>query len=690
MFSLRDDLSQATFYNNYSRRKEDGTPETWEEAVARVMDMHRQKYADVMTPELAAMIDEVQEGYNEKLMGGSQRALQFGGDPILRHNMKMFNCSATAMDRASAFGEVFYVLLCGTGIGVSVQTQHNERLPLIASRLDKEVVYQIPDTIEGWATAVDVLMSSFFLGGGKFPEYEGKKIVFDYSLIRPKGSPISGGFKAPGPEPLRHSLEKIERLLEARIGSFGAPVELRPIDTYDIVMHISDAVLSGGVRRAAVLTMFSLDDEEMMNAKTGDWWKDNPQRARSNNSVMLKRDAITFEQFEKIVERTREFGEPGFLFVDDYDFLFNPCVEVNLYPFFDGESSIQGCNLTEINGAKCTSREQFYRACRLSGILGTLQAGYTDFKFVPDHVKKTFDREALLGCSVTGWMNNPDVLLDPETQRSGAEIINAVNEQVAKMIGINPSARTTCVKPSGNTSALFGTASNTGGEHAKRYIRNAQYNKQSDVAQLIESTNPAMVEESVWSATNTDVVVSYPIEVDEDNKFRSEIKGVKHLEIVKMIQENWVGTGRHVDRCVKPNLSHNVSNTITVDDWDAVTRYLYDNRQWFTGVSMLGESGDKDYAQAPFVEVLTEDQYRDKYGFDYTDVDGAELDGLSSRWFELGSDKNWLKDAYWLRKWKQIESTYKPIEWSKVQVHETDINETGAIACNANSCEFKI
>jgi ribonucleoside-triphosphate reductase len=335
-------------------------------------------------------------------------------------------------------------------------------------------------------------------------------------------------------------------------------------------MHIADAVLSGGVRRAAVICMFSLSDDDMMNAKTGNWFIDNPQRARSNNSVMLKRDSITWEEFQPIMQQTREFGEPGFLFVDDFDILFNPCVEIGLYPFFEGQSSVQGCNLTEINGSKCTSKEQFLRACRLSAILGTLQAGYTDFKFLPDHVKKTFDREALLGCSVTGWMNSPDVLLDKDTLTEGAQIIKDVNRKVAKMIGINPAARTTCVKPSGNTSALFGTASNTGGEHAKRYIRNAQYNKISDVAQLIENTNPAMVEESVWSATNSDVVVSYPVTVDDDNRFPIRSQRVKHLEIVKFIQEHWVQNGKNPELCVNPATSHNVSNTITVDDWDAV------------------------------------------------------------------------------------------------------------------------
>src|SRR6056300_1128183 len=517
-------MSQTKFYEGYSRWGDElERYETWEESVSRVMNMHREFYKDKMTPELAQLIDEAESLYKLQYALGAQRALQFGGDQLLKHQMKMYNCTSSYADRAAFFGELFYILLCGAGAGFSVQHHHVDRLPDVAERKKQAKGWVVEDSIEGWADAVSVLMSSYFVGGGTHPEFEGRKVYFDLSNIRPKGAMISGGFKAPGPEPLRRALDKIEYMLQGIV--LSGRDHLKPIEVYDIAMHAADAVLSGGVRRSATICLFSPDDEEMMKAKTGNWFIDYPLRGRSNNSAVIVRNEISKEEFSKLMTSIKEFGEPGFYFVEDKDFTTNPCVEIGMYPQIDGVSGWQGCNLTEINGGKCTTKEEFFKACRAASIMGTLQAGYTDFKYISDSSRRIFEREALLGVSVTGWMNNPEVLLDAEIQKSGAEIVKEVNEKVSKLININPAARTTCVKPSGNASVLLQTSSGIHAEHSPRYLRHIQLNKESEVAQLLLESNPYMVEESVWSNNNTDFCVAFPIISPEGSLYRQDLYG---------------------------------------------------------------------------------------------------------------------------------------------------------------------
>jgi ribonucleoside-diphosphate reductase alpha chain len=608
-------MSETKFYEGYSRW--DDTKEryeSWDESVSRVMNMHRDYYKDKMTPELNQMINEAESLYKLKYALGAQRALQFGGDQLRKHMMRMYNCTSTYADRPRFFSELFYVLLCGAGAGFSVQKHHVEKLPNLAERKKQAKGWIVEDSVEGWADALGALMSSYFVGGGQFPEMEGRKVYFDLNQVRPKGAMINGGFKAPGPEPLRRALDKIEHILQTIVLS-GRDV-LKPIEVYDIAMHAADAVLAGGVRRSATICLFSPEDEEMINAKTGNWFIDNPQRGRSNNSAVIVRSEITREEFKKIMGSIKEFGEPGFFFVEDRDITTNPCVEIGMYPQIDGESGWQGCNLTEINGGKCTSQEEFFKACRAGAILGTLQAGYTDFKYLTETSKRIFEREALLGVSVTGWMNNPDVLFDEETQRQGAEIVKAVNKEVAALIGINPAARTTCVKPSGNASVLLETASGIHAEHSARYLRHIQLNKETEVGQLLAKTNPYMVEESVWSANGTDYCVAFPIITPEGSLYREELYGKALLEKVSTVQNNWVEAGTNVELCANPKTRHNVSNTVTVlpHMWNEVEDYVFENRHNFAGISFLAGMGDKDFAQAPMTEVLTEDQIVAKYG----------------------------------------------------------------------------
>jgi len=317
-------MSESKFFMGYSRWLDDKERyETWDESVERVMDMHRNKYKDVMSPELEGLIQFAEDAYKDKNILGAQRALQFGGDQLFKHVARMYNCVSTHIDRPEAFQETMYLLLCGCGVGFSVQKQHISKLPNIKRRYDKKSkVFTVPDSIEGWADSFGVLLSSFFDGDAPFSEYKGCHVAFDFSKIRPKGSEISGGFKAPGPDGLRQSLQKCEDLLIAEIES--GQDKIRPIVAYDFIMHMADAVLSGGVRRSATICMFSKDDNEMMNAKTGDWFIKNPQRGRSNNSVMLLRDELDREEWSSIMESVKSYGEPGFIFTDNLEFTYNP------------------------------------------------------------------------------------------------------------------------------------------------------------------------------------------------------------------------------------------------------------------------------------------------------------------------------------------------------------------------------
>lgn len=605
-------MSDVKFYGDYSRFSEDTKEyESWSDSIHRVMDMHKKKYSGKLSQELLNLMDFAETAYKNKEILGAQRALQFGGDQLLAKHAKMYNCVSSYADRPEFFGEFMWLMLCGCGAGFSVQKHHVEKLPKIRQRIKSVKRFEVPDSIEGWSQAFDILMSSFF-ETGKHTEYSGHPIWFDLSKIRPKGSKISGGFKAPGADPLQYALTKVELLLTK---ASEERKNLKPIEVYDICMFMADAVISGGVRRSATICMFSKDDDEMIKAKTGDWFSINPQRGRSNNSVMLKRDEVSFEEFQQITHSVQHSGEPGFIFTDSYDFTYNPCVEVGKYPQTpEGVSGWQACNLTEINGSKCDTAEKFYDACKAASILGTLQAGYTDFDFLTQASKEIIEKEALIGVGVTGWTNNPKVLFDEDVMRRGAEIVKEYNKIVAELIGINQAARTTVVKPSGNASVILQTASGIHGEHSPRYLRHVQMNNEVEVLQTIKELFPQMVEPSVWSTNGTDSVMAFPIISKEGSLYKNDLLGIKQLEYVKKVQQVWIETGTNVELCSDARLRHNVSNTISVDNWDEVTRYIYDNRQWFCGISLMAASGDKAFPQAPFTEVLTEQQIVEKYG----------------------------------------------------------------------------
>lgn len=630
-------LQDYTFTSKYARYlPEKKRRETWNEAVDRVRDMHIRRY-----PQIEEEIRWAFEQSRQKRVLGSQRALQFGGTAIERKNARIYNCIASYCDRPRFFQECFWLLLCGCGTGFSVQRHHIDKLPPIAkARLDGDEhaikMFQIPDTIEGWSDAVGVLLSSY-LESPEFPEYALSHVEFDYSLIRPEGAPLSSSSgKAPGHKALERSLEKVRDLLDQCVerAKAGGNAKLRPIDAYDIVMHLSDAVLSGGVRRSATICLFSPDDLEMAMAKTGNWFIDNPQRGRSNNSALLIRGKTTKAEFDTLMQYVREFGEPGFVWADSTELLVNPCVEIGMYPVCieTMESGWQACNLCEINGKKCKTPEDFYIACKAAAIIGTCQAGYTDLTYLGPVSKRILEREALLGVSITGMMDNPEILLNPKLQQEMAKAILAINEEIAAKIGINPCARACCVKPAGTTSCILGTASGIHAHHANRYIRRSQGNYLEPPLQHFKKYNPLAVERSVWNANGTDEVVAFCIEVPKGAKTKNDIDALTLLGYVKLTQENWVMAGTRHERCVQPWLTHNVSNTITVrpDEWDAVTDYIYDNRQFFCGVSLLPISGDKDYPQAPFTAIYTPTEIAKMYGDGSLMASGLIVDGLAA------------------------------------------------------------
>ena len=740
-----ESLKNYVFTSKYSRYiPEKMRRETFEEAVERVIDMHRRHFAakGIDVEDLLAVCEQAMK---KRMVLGSQRAMQFGGDPILRKHARIYNCTTSYCDRPRFFQEALWLLLCGCGVGFSVQTHHIAKLPGIARPANTTATFVIPDTIEGWADALGALLSSYFVTRQPFPEYSNATVQFDYSQIRPKGRPISSGMgRAPGPEPLRRSLEKIRGLLDKHLTE--GHTRMRSVDAYDILMHASDAVLSGGVRRSATICLFSPDDELMATAKTGNWFTENPQRARSNNSAVLLRNQTTREQFSKLMKSVKEFGEPGFVWTDHLDMTFNPCGEIGLYPQIDGVSGFAFCNLCEINMGIVDSAEKFREACRAGAILGTLQADYTDFGYLGEVSTRIARREALLGISMTGMMEHPAVSFDPALQRDMAKYILTVNAEVAKRIGVNLAARATCVKPAGTTSSILGTSSGIHPHHAKRYFRRAQANEDELLVDFFGVQNPKAVEKSVWNPNGTDVVLTFCVEASPDSLTKRDVDAVELLRKVKLTKENWIDTGKRPELCAQPWLSHNVSNTISVKDgeWDGVEAFIFEHRHAFAGVSLLPDGGDLDYPQAPFCEVLTAAEIVEIYGVGALLASGLIVDGLHAfddnlwaacdcalgrgenletetpkiypkRVFEAievvrVSKQDWVRRARKFAKnyfsndvlkmtrclkrvnackhWEDLTRTYMPVDYTQLIERQDNTTVTQTVACSGGKCEL--
>ena len=572
-------LSDITVHMKYARfLEEENRRETWEELVSRNKLMHTKKF-----PELEDEIEKAYDFVYKKKVLPSMRSMQFGGKPIEINPSRIFNCAFVAIDDTRAFSETMFLLLGGTGVGYSIQKHHVDCLPEIRKPISKKTYrYLIQDSIEGWADAVKALISTYT--GGRT-----SNIRFDFGDIRPKGERlVTSGGKAPGPQPLKECLVKIRGVLEEK--SDGE--KLTPIECHDILCHIADAVLAGGIRRAAMIALFSASDDEMISAKAGNWWEQNPQRGRANNSVVLLRHRIKEKDFKSLWERVRASGsgEPGFSFTNDKERGFNPCHEISL-------RSCQFCNLTEINVSDVESQVELNARAQAAAFIGTLQATYTDFHYLRQVWQYNTEKDALLGVSMTGIASGKVLTLDLE---EAAIVTKRENARVADLLGINHAARATCVKPAGTTSLVLGTSSGIHAWHNDYYIRRIRVGKNESIYKYLLDNHPSLVEDEYFRPHDT-AVISVPQRAPEGSILRTE-SALQLLKRVKKVSEEWVFTGGGHG----PN-DHNVSATISVkeSEWTDVGEWMWDNRSSYTGLSILPYDGGT-YKQAPFEDCSKE------------------------------------------------------------------------------------
>ena len=567
-------LSNITVHMKYARfLQSKNRRELYKELVDRNKKMHIKKY-----PELKSEIESAYKYVYDKQVLPSMRSMQFGGKPIEVAPNRIFNCAYMPIDDARTFGEIMFLLLGGTGVGYSVQRHHVEKLPEILKPSGKRTYrYLVGDSIEGWADAVKALIMSYFRGTSK--------LRFDFSDIRPKGARlVTSGGKAPGPQPLKECLLKLEGMLEVKENGD----KLSPLEVHDMVCYIADAVLAGGIRRAALISLFSAEDDEMIGCKAGAWWEKNPQRGRANNSIVLMRHMITKEFFNDIWDRVRASGagEPGFYFTYDKDWGTNPCCEIALRPY-------QFCNLTEVNVSNVKSQEEYEERVKAAAFIGTLQASYTDFHYLRSVWQRTTERDALVGVSMTGIASGAVLDLD---MKAAAKVVKEENARVAELIGINPAARTTCVKPAGTTSLTLGTSSGIHAWHAPYYIRRIRVGKNEAIYNYLAENHSELVEDEYFRPHDT-AVISVPQKAPEGAILRSE-SALELLERVKRVSTQWVKSGHR-----KGQNTHNVSATITIkeDEWNDVGEWMWENKACYNGLSVLPHDGGT-YIQAPFEE----------------------------------------------------------------------------------------
>ncbi len=574
-------LSEITVYMKYAKYvPELNRRETWEELVTRNKQMHQKSF-----PNLHDEIDEKYKLVYDKKVLPSMRSLQFGGKPIEISPNRIYNCAYLPIDHPDAFSETMFLLLGGTGVGYSVQRHHVEKLPVISKPFPKRKKrFLIGDSIEGWADAIKVLMKSYMNGGGC-------RIDFDFSDIRPKGAQlVTSGGKAPGPQPLKECILKIKGILEQKeTGQY-----LSTIETHDIVCHIADAVLAGGIRRAALIALFNADDDMMIGCKSGNWWELNPQRGRANNSAVLMRHKITKDFFLDLWKRVEKSnaGEPGIYLNNDKDWGTNPCCEIALRPN-------QFCNLCEVNVSNIESQEDLNERVKTAAFIGTLQAGYTNFHYLRPIWQETTEKEALIGVSMTGIGSGTVLGYD---MKKAASIVKRENTRVAKLIGVNQSARTTTVKPAGTTSLVLGTSSGIHAWHNDYYIRRIRVGKNESIYQHLLANHPELVEDEYFRPHDT-AVISVPQKAPIGAILRTE-SPFNILERVKKVANEWVKPGHR-----KGSNSHNVSATISLkeDEWDLAGEWMWTNRNDYNGLSVLPYNGGT-YTQAPF-EDITEEKY---------------------------------------------------------------------------------
>ena len=572
----QDILSELTVYMKYSKYvPELNRRETWTELVDRNKEMHQEKF-----PQLK---DEIENAYKlvyDKKVLPSMRSLQFAGRPIELNNSRIFNCSFLPIDDMRAFSEIMFLLLSGCGVGYSVQTHHVDKLPEITIPV-KTKRYLVGDSIEGWADAVRMLCKAYFTGGA-LP-------VFDFRDIRPKGAQlITVGGKAPGPEPLKEVLFQLQKIFDRKKNG----EKLTSLEAHDMACHIADAVLSGGIRRAALISLFDLDDENMLTCKFGEWWEQNPQRGRANNSAMILRHKITEEEFFKLWKKIElsNSGEPGIYLSNDKEWGTNPCCEIALRPF-------QFCNLCEVNVSNVESQEDLNERVRVGAFIGTLQAAYTDFHYLRDIWRKTTEKDALLGVGMTGIGSGAVLNYD---LKKAADLAKEENARVAEVIGINKAARVTTVKPSGTSSLVLGTSSGIHAWHNDYYVRTIRVGKNEAIYTHLAINHPELVEDDFFKPT-IQAVISVPQSAPEGSILRTE-DVMDMLERVKKFNIEWVKKGHR-----KGANTNNVSATVSIkeDEWEKVGRWMWENKETFNGLSVLPYFGGS-YTQAPFQDCTKE------------------------------------------------------------------------------------
>jgi ribonucleoside-triphosphate reductase (thioredoxin) len=570
-------LSDITVYMKYAKYIPTlNRRETWDELVTRNMNMHIKKY-----PDLTEDIKTTYKLVYEKKILPSMRSLQFGGKPIEISPNRVYNCAYLPIDHIESFNEVMFLLLGGTGVGYSVQDHHVKKLPMISKPYEKRTRrFLIGDSIEGWADAIKVLMKSY-LG-----EKRSSRVEFDYSDIRPKGAMlVTSGGKAPGPQPLKECIVKITGVLDSK----QETDMLSTIEVHDIVCHIADAVLAGGIRRAALISLFSADDEEMISCKSGNWWETNPQRGRANNSAVLMRHKITKEFFMDLWKRVElsGAGEPGIYLNNDKDWGTNPCCEIALRPY-------QFCNLCEVNASDIESQEDLNNRVKAAAFIGTLQAGYTDFHYLRDVWKETTEKDALIGVSMTGIGSG--TVLGYDMQKA-AQAVKRENTRVAKMIGINPAARCTTVKPAGTTSLTLGTSSGIHAWHNDYYVRRIRVGKNESIYKYLVENHPLLVEDEYFRPHDT-AVISIPQKAPAGSILRTE-SPFQLLERIKKVAQEWVTPGHR-----KGSNTHNVSATVSLkaEEWEDAGEWMWNNREHYNGLSVLPYDGGT-YTQAPFEDI---------------------------------------------------------------------------------------
>jgi ribonucleoside-diphosphate reductase alpha chain len=573
-------LSDITVFMKYAKfQPELNRRETWEELVTRNKEMHQRKY-----PHIKDEIEEVYKMVYDKKVLPSMRSLQFGGKPIEISPNRVYNCAYMPIDHVDAFSETMFLLLGGTGVGYSVQKHHVEKLPEIKKpNPERTRRYLIGDSIEGWADAIKVLMESY-LG------YKSSTPIFDFSDIRQKGAMlVTSGGKAPGPQPLKDCIHHITKVLDNKKDG----ERLSPIETHDIVCHIADAVLAGGIRRAALISLFSADDEEMISCKSGSWWEQNAQRGRANNSAVLLRHKITKEFFMDLWKRIElsGAGEPGIYLSNDKDWGTNPCCEIALRPF-------QFCNLCEVNASDIESQEDFDKRVRAASFIGTLQAGYTDFHYLRDIWKRTTEKDALIGVGMTGIGSG--VVLGYDMKKA-SKAVKEENERVATLIGINKSARTTTVKPSGTSSLVLGTSSGIHAWHNDYYLRRIRVGKNESIYSYLAINHPELIEDEYFRPHDT-AVITIPQRAPEGSIVRHE-SVFQMLERVKKVSQEWIKPGHR-----NGQNTHNVSATVSIkeDEWELVGEWMWNNRDFYNGLSVLPYNGGS-YTQAPFSDCTKEE-----------------------------------------------------------------------------------